>query len=113
MKRGKRREKIGVVVSNKMQKTVIVECETTYIHPFYRKVLRGFKRFKAHDEEGKVQVGDRVLIAEIRPISKEKAHRVVEVLGKARIKMRELPKKAEKEEQAFDTGREQTASSGQ
>ena len=114
------------MVSNKMQKTVVVECESTYVHPFYNKVLREYKRIKAHDAEGKCQVGDQVLIAGTRPLSKDKNHRVVKVLGKVRVKTRELPKKAEKaekepssvktsedKEKASDTGREPAESSGQ
>jgi small subunit ribosomal protein S17 len=112
MKTEKRKERIGVVISNKMQKTVVVECESTYVHPFYNKVLREYKRIKAHDAEGKCQVGDQVVIVGTRPLSRDKSHRVVRILGKVRVKMRELPKKAEKEEKASDTGREPAKSSG-
>jgi len=77
-----RREWVGYVVSNKMNKTVVVEIERSVIHPRYRKVLRRVTKFKAHDEENACKVGDRVRMVETRPISKDKHMRVVEVLEK-------------------------------
>jgi len=77
-----RREWVGYVVSNKMNKTVVVEIERSVIHPRYRKVLRRVTKFKAHDEENACKVGDRVRMIETRPISKDKHMRVVEVLEK-------------------------------
>lgn len=74
----------GTVVSDKMDKTVVVEVERTTRHPLYRKVLRRSSKFKAHDEANECKVGDRVLIAECRPLSKEKSWRVVEVIRRAR-----------------------------
>jgi small subunit ribosomal protein S17 len=66
-----RREMTGVVTSDKMMKTVVVEVVRTYRHPLYKKVVHASKRFKAHDELG-AKVGDRVVIVETRPISRDK-----------------------------------------
>jgi small subunit ribosomal protein S17 len=79
-----RREWVGRVVSDKMNKTVVVEIERSVIHPMYRKVLRRVTKLKAHDEENGSKVGDRVRLIETRPISKQKHFRVVEILEKAR-----------------------------
>lgn len=80
----KRREWIGRVVSNKMNKTVVVAVERSVVHPIYRKVLRRVTKLKAHDEQNACGVGDRVRMIETRPISKQKHWRVVEVLEKGR-----------------------------
>ncbi|MCG3778967.1 MAG: 30S ribosomal protein S17 [Nitrospira sp.] len=77
----KRREWVGRVVSNKMDKTVVVEIERSVVHPLYRKVLRRVTKFKAHDEENVCKIGDRVRMVETRPISKDKHMRVIEVVG--------------------------------
>ena len=77
-----RRVWIGRVVSNKMNKTVVVEIERSVIHPLYRKVLRRVTTFKAHDEDNACKIGDRVRMVETRPISKDKHMRVVEVVEK-------------------------------
>lgn len=77
MNRGKVKTRVGVVVSNKMQKTVVVSVERAYRHPLYQKVIRRASRFKAHDELGECKVGDRVEIMETRPLSREKRWRVV------------------------------------
>jgi len=79
-----RRRITGVVTSNKMQKTVVVEIKRTFRHPLYRKVVHLSKRVKAHDEIG-CQVGDKVQIVESRPISREK-HWVVETIVKRETK---------------------------
>lgn len=79
-----RREWVGRVVSNKMNKTVVVAVERSVVHPIYRKVLRRLTKFKAHDEQNICNVGDRVRMIETRPISKDKHWRVVEVLEKGR-----------------------------
>jgi small subunit ribosomal protein S17 len=71
----------GIVVSNKMQKTVVVEVERTFRHPLYQKVIRTKNKFKAHDELGQCKVGDRVLIAETRPLSRTKRWRVIGRIG--------------------------------
>lgn len=78
--RGHRKERIGIVVSDKMDKTIVVKVENLARHPAYRKIVRRSKKFKVHDEEKKAKIGDRVKIAETRPISKEKRWRLVEVL---------------------------------
>jgi len=68
---------IGTVISNKMQKTVVVKVERIKEHPRYKRRYRFHKKYKAHDEKGEYKVGDRVIIEECRPISKEKRWRVV------------------------------------
>ena len=82
--RGSRKTRVGVVVSDKMQKTVVVAIERRYPHPFYGKLVTRTKRVKAHDEENAAKVGDRVLIMETRPLSKDKRWRVVEIVERAR-----------------------------
>lgn len=77
----KKREWVGRVLSNKMNKTVVVAVERSVIHPIYRKVLRRVTKMKAHDEQNACQIGDRVRLVETRPISKDKHWRVVEVIG--------------------------------
>ena len=81
----KRREWVGRVISNKMNKTVVVAVERQVVHPIYRKVLRRMTKFKAHDEENSCNVGDRVRMIETRPISKDKHWRVVGILEKGRV----------------------------
>jgi small subunit ribosomal protein S17 len=76
----KRREWVGRVVSNKMNKTVVVAVERSVIHPMYRKILRRVTKLRAHDEQNACRIGDRVRMIETRPISKNKHWRVVEVL---------------------------------
>lgn len=82
--RGRRKARIGRVVSNKMQQTVVVGIEQIIRHPLYGKTLRRTKKFKAHDEKSECGVGDTVEIMETRPISKEKNWRVVRILEKAK-----------------------------
>lgn len=79
-----RKTQVGTVVSDKMQKTVVVEVQSRGRHPLYKKIVRHSRRFKAHDEAGEAHVGDKVLIAETRPLSKEKRWRVAQVLERAR-----------------------------
>ncbi len=74
------REKVGIVVSNKMQKTVVVAVENRVAHPKYGKIVVKTKRFKAHDEENRCQEGDLVRIIETRPLSRTKRWRVAEIL---------------------------------
>lgn len=76
----KRREWFGDVISNKMDKTVVVAVERFVSHPFYRKVIRRLTKLQAHDEGNKCQVGDRVKLVATRPISKHKHFRVVQIL---------------------------------
>jgi small subunit ribosomal protein S17 len=82
--RPRRKVRDGVVVSDKMEKTVIVVVQDFKPHPLYKKVVRHTTRFKVHDEANECGVGDRVRIIETRPISKETRWRVAEVLEKAR-----------------------------
>jgi small subunit ribosomal protein S17 len=78
--RGLRKERVGQVVSTKMQKTLIVETTTRVPHPRFGKIIKQVKRFYVHDEEGKAQLGDVVRIMETRPLSKLKRWRLVEIL---------------------------------
>ncbi|MHC9539405.1 MAG: 30S ribosomal protein S17 [Vulcanimicrobiota bacterium] len=78
--RGKRKVRIGKVVSNKMDKTVVVVVERQFAHPIYKKMIKRKSRFKAHDEKNECLMGDKVRIMETRPISKDKCWRVVEIL---------------------------------
>ena len=82
--RGHRRTQRGVVVSDKTDKTVVVRVERLTRHPLYDKVLRRARKFKAHDETNGCQLGDLVVIAECRPLSREKNWRVVEILARER-----------------------------
>jgi small subunit ribosomal protein S17 len=79
---GKRRTKVGRVVSDKMDKTVVVTVERLRRHPIYKRVVRLSSKFKAHDEENAARVGDTVRIEESRPLSHEKRWRVVEVVAR-------------------------------
>lgn len=81
--RGREKLREGVVVSDKMDKTVVVEVERFVKHPLYKKYVRRRKRYKAHDEHNRCSVGDRVLIAETRPLSRDKRWRVRTILEKA------------------------------
>lgn len=78
--RNMRKLQVGKVVSNKMDKTVVVAIETLVRHPLYGKIMKKTKRFKAHDEENQCRVGDKVRVMETRPLSKEKRWRVIEIL---------------------------------
>jgi small subunit ribosomal protein S17 len=82
--RGYRKVREGVVVSDKMDKTVVVEVEDRVKHPKYEKIIRRTKRYKAHDGANACGVGDRVLLMEIRPMSATKRWRVAEILEKAK-----------------------------
>ncbi len=84
VKRGDRKTRRGYVVSDKMDKTVVVEVEDRVKHPLYGKVIRRTSKVKAHDENGTAGVGDLVLIMETRPLSATKRFRLVEVLEKAK-----------------------------
>ncbi|MCY7286019.1 MAG: 30S ribosomal protein S17 [Leptolyngbyaceae cyanobacterium CSU_1_4] len=77
------KERVGLVVSDKMQKTVVVAIENRAPHPKYKKIMVRTKRYKVHDEENKCQVGDRVRIQETRPLSRTKRWAVIEILGNA------------------------------
>ncbi|BCB86730.1 30S ribosomal protein S17 [Phytohabitans suffuscus] len=82
--RARRKVREGLVVSDKMDKTVVVEVEDRVKHPLYGKVLRRTSKLKAHDEQNSCGVGDRVLLMETRPLSATKRWRVVEILEKAK-----------------------------
>ena len=84
VERGARKVREGLVVSDKMDKTVVVTVEDRVKHPLYGKVLRRSSRLKAHDEQNSAGVGDRVLLMETRPQSKTKRWRLVEILEKAK-----------------------------
>jgi small subunit ribosomal protein S17 len=82
--RGRRKVREGLVVSDKMDKTVVVEVEDRVKHPLYGKVMRRTSKLKAHDEQNTVGIGDRVLLMETRPLSATKRWRVVEILERAK-----------------------------
>jgi small subunit ribosomal protein S17 len=82
--RGARKSRTGLVVSDKMQKTVVVAIERRVPHPVYGNMVTRTKRLKAHDEENSAKVGDTVRIVETRPLSKDKRWRVVEIMQRAR-----------------------------
>ncbi|MDR1867866.1 MAG: 30S ribosomal protein S17 [Treponema sp.] len=81
--RGKK-EFVGIVKSNKMDKTIVVSVETLTLHPFYKKYVNRIKKVKAHDEKNEAKIGDRVCIVGCRPLSKEKCWRLVSILEQAR-----------------------------
>ena len=82
--RGLRKTRIGKVVSDKMDKTIVVIVETSVKHPLYKKIIKRTMKLKAHDENNECTVGDRVRVMETRPLSKEKRWRLVEIVEKAR-----------------------------
>ena len=79
-----RKTRVGKVVSDKMDKTVVVAIEDNVKHPLYKKIIKNTIRLKAHDENNTCGIGDRVLIMETRPLSKDKNWRVVEIIEKAK-----------------------------
>lgn len=81
----KRKIRLGQVVSNKMDKTVVVAVETPKHHPLYKKTMRRVVKYKAHDEKNKCQVGDKVRIVETRPLSRDKRWRVAEIITKGEV----------------------------
>jgi small subunit ribosomal protein S17 len=78
--RAKRKERVGEVLSNKMAKTIIVRVERRFAHPKFKKVVTGYKKLYAHDEQSEAKVGDRVRLEETRPLSKTKRWRLVEIV---------------------------------
>ncbi len=84
VERGIRKVRVGTVVSDKMQKTVVIQIERLVKHPIYRRYVRRRKRFKVHDEENQCHIGDVVSFMETRPMSKDKRWRVVEILQRAK-----------------------------
>jgi len=85
LERGKRKIRVGRVVSDKMDKTVVVAVERITRHPLYGKTIRKTKKFKAHDDNNACQTGDKVRIIETRPLSKDKNWRVLEILEKSEL----------------------------
>ena len=84
MERNLRKERVGIVVSDKMDKTIVVAVSERVKHPLYKKIVNRTKKFKAHDENNACGIGDQVLIAETRPLSKDKCWRLVEIVEKAK-----------------------------
>jgi small subunit ribosomal protein S17 len=84
MERNLRKTRVGKVVSDKMDKTVVVAIEDNVSHPLYKKIIKKTIRLKAHDEQNECKTGDRVKIMETRPLSKDKRWRVTEILEKAK-----------------------------
>ena len=82
---GKRKVRVGRVVGNKMDKTVVIAVETPRRHPLYKKTIKRAVKYKAHDEKNQCQVGNMVRIVETRPLSKEKQWRVAEILTKGEV----------------------------
>jgi len=83
LERRMRKTRIGVVVSDKMEKTVVVAVENYAKHSLYKKIIRRTKKYNAHDEENLCKVGDKVRIMETRPLSKSKNWRVIQIIEKA------------------------------
>jgi len=84
VERGNRKTRIGKVVSDKMEKTIVVAVETRVRHSLYRKTINRTTKFKAHDEKNEAKINDKVLIMETRPLSKDKRWRLVNILEKAK-----------------------------
>ena len=84
MERNLRKQRTGKVVSNKMDKTIVVAIENRVKHPLYKKVVKSTYKLKAHDENNECNIGDTVKVMETRPLSKDKRWRVTEILEKAK-----------------------------
>lgn len=83
--RNLRKTRVGVVTSDKMEKTVVVSVETLVEHPLYKKRIKQTTKFKAHDEQNQCKAGDKVRIMETRPLSKDKCWRVLEIIEAAKV----------------------------
>ena len=79
-----RKTRVGKVVSDKMDKTIVVAVKDSVQHPLYKKILKRTKKFKVHDENNEAGIGDKVKVMETRPLSKDKRWRVVEIIEKAK-----------------------------
>jgi len=79
------KQEIGIVISNKMQKTIVVKIEDRYSHPMYSKTLKKTKKYLAHDELETCNIGDQVLVEECRPLSKRKRWKLIKVLSKSSL----------------------------
>lgn len=84
MERNLRKTRVGKVVSDKMDKTIVVAIEDSVVHPMYGKVIKRTVKFKVHDENNECHIGDKVSIMETRPLSKDKRWRLVEIIEKAK-----------------------------
>ena len=84
MERNLRKTRVGTVVSDKMDKTIVVAVKDNVQHPLYKKILKRTVKFKAHDENNECRIGDRVMIMETRPLSKVKNWRLVKIIEKAK-----------------------------
>ena len=84
MERNLRKTRVGVIVSDKMDKTIVVAVKDSVQHPLYKKIMKRTVKFKAHDENNECNVGDRVMIMETRPLSKDKRWRLVKIVEKAK-----------------------------
>lgn len=82
--RGLRKTREGIVISDKMDKTVVIQIKTRVRHPLYGKIMNQTSKFKVHDEKNECGIGDRIRVMETRPLSKEKCWRLVEILEKAK-----------------------------
>jgi small subunit ribosomal protein S17 len=82
--KGGKKEFVGIVKSDKMDKTIVVVIETTALHPLYKKYVRQIKKVKAHDEKNEAKIGDKVRVVECRPISKEKCWKLAEIIERAK-----------------------------
>lgn len=79
------KEQVGIVISNKMQKTIVVKIENRYQHPFYSKIIIKTKNYLAHDEQNKANIGDQVLLQECRPLSKKKRWKLIKIILKSSL----------------------------
>ena len=79
------KEKVGIVISNKMEKTIVVKVESRYPHPIYSKTMTKTRKYLAHDEMGECNIGDQVLVQECRPLSKRKRWALIKVLSKSSL----------------------------
>jgi len=79
-----KKEFVGIVKSDKMEKTIVVSIETLKLHPLYKKYVKRAKKVKAHDEKNEAKIGDRVRVIECRPISKEKCWELAEIIERAK-----------------------------
>ena len=85
MAENRRKIRVGTVVSDKMEKTIVVKTERMTRHPLYKKIIKRYAKLKAHDENNSAKIGDKVRIIESRPLSKEKRWRLIEIIEKAKL----------------------------
>ncbi len=84
MESGRKVTKEGIVVSDKMDKTIVVRIERRFMHPLYKKIVRKHKRFKAHDEKNECNTGDKVLIVESKPFSRDKKWNLLKIIERSK-----------------------------